>query len=112
MSTTLLETTKSKRACPSCKENKLVTNDAEKFDEVVYNHCLNCGYEFPENEQQRKFRDSKEKAEKGETSWNTGIALLLAMGATILAIKLTQSNPTFNEPEPVQLGVEMPFVQP
>jgi predicted RNA-binding Zn-ribbon protein involved in translation (DUF1610 family) len=46
---TLLEVTQSKRSCPSCGHNCLVTNDAEKFDEVVYNHCLNCGYEFPEN---------------------------------------------------------------
>lgn len=116
MSTTLLEETKSKRACPSCGQKKLITNDAEKFDEIVYHHCLNCGYEFSENEQQRKYHDSKEKAEKGEASWNKGIALLLLMGATILAIKLSESNlsqpDNVTEPELSRLSVEQLFIQP
>jgi predicted RNA-binding Zn-ribbon protein involved in translation (DUF1610 family) len=114
VSTNLLETTNSKRACPNCGQKKLITNDAENFDEVVYNHCLNCNYEFAETEQQRKYRDSKEKVGKGESSWSTGFSLLLTMGATILAINLSQSNfsqsNTLNEPRPTDF--ELSFIQP
>ena len=108
MSTTLLEETKSKRACPGCKRNKLITNDVEKFDNFVFNHCLSCGCEFSEDEQHRKYWDSKNKKDKEESSWDVGIALLLAMGATILAINLSEPS-NFNEPDSTQVRVEQPF---
>jgi DNA-directed RNA polymerase subunit RPC12/RpoP len=116
VSTNLLETINSKRACPNCGQKKLITNDVEKFGEVVYNHCLNCNYEFSEDEQQRKYRDSKEKAGKGESSGNTGFALLIAIGAIILAIDLSQSNfgqsNTINEHNSRPADFEMSFIQP
>jgi uncharacterized membrane protein YvbJ len=97
MPTTLLEETKSKRACPSCGQNKLITNDSEKFDDVIFSHCLNCGCEFSENEQQRKFHDSQSKKEREDSPLNTGMALLFAMIITILVINISNSN-TPSEP--------------
>jgi hypothetical protein len=106
--TTLLEETKSKRACPGCDRNKLITNDVEKFDDIVFSHCLNCGCEFSEDEQHRKYRDSKNKKDNEENSWDAGIALLLAMGATILAINLSDLNNS-NQPESTQVRIEQSF---
>ncbi len=92
MPSTVLEEIKSKRACPACQQKKLITNDSEKFDDVIFNHCLNCGYEFSENEQQRKFHDGQDKKERDESPWNMGAAVLLAMIVTILAINITDPN--------------------
>ncbi len=106
MPTTLLEETKSKRACPSCGEKKLVTNDDEKADEFIHNHCLNCGCQFSENEDQRKYNKSKDKKERDESPWNMGVTVLLAMIVTILVINL--SDQTITIPEPTQVQSEQP----
>lgn len=82
---------KEKRACPSCQEKTLITNDVEKFDDSMYHHCLNCGYEFSDNEQIRKFRED-EKKDKKQNPWNTGVLVLAAMLVTIMAIELGRSD--------------------
>ncbi|MGB7249198.1 MAG: hypothetical protein WBC73_09685 [Phormidesmis sp.] len=88
---TTLQAYKSKRACPVCHEKKLTTNDIEKFDEVMHYHCLNCGYEFFENEEQRKFnKDKANKEAEGEQPWAAGTIILILMVAAILSITLSE----------------------
>lgn len=86
MTSTLLKDFKSKRACPSCSEKKLYTNDSEKFDTVVHYHCLNCGVQFSETEDQREL--FKQKADKkGSSSSNSlGVMVILLLFAVILAV--------------------------
>lgn len=86
----------SKLSCPACGQHrlvtndaeKLITNDAEKFDAVVYSHCLNCGYEFSENKQQRKYHDSQreyQSSPKSDYFWDkaTRIVVISIGGASI-----------------------------
>ena len=96
---TTVEEHKSKTACPRCDQKKLITNDSEKFDEVMYNHCLNCGFEFSENEQQREYRKDQGKNDRDDSPWNAGLFLAIAMVATILTINLNRPN-TNNEAAP------------
>ncbi len=103
---TTVEEHKSKTTCPRCEEKKLSTNDSEKFDEVMYNHCLNCGFEFSENEQQREYRKDQDKKDRDDSPWNIGIVIAIAMIATILTINLSeQNNP--DEAVPTQVRFEL-----
>ncbi len=94
---TLLEERKdSKRACPACGKKKLLTNDNEKFDDDMHHLCLNCGHEFSDNEQLRKYRDGEKKDEK--LPWSEGSTVLAAMLAVIFMIMLSQQS---DVPDPV-----------
>lgn len=75
-----------------------IDDRADEFDNFMYYHCMNCGGEFSESEQQRDLRDSTEEGEKSDTPWNTGILILLAMLVTILVIRLNEGGtPSFPE---------------
>ncbi|MGB3296976.1 MAG: hypothetical protein WBA76_01810 [Phormidesmis sp.] len=109
----MLDTTvkdfKSKATCPRCSERKLDTNDSEKIDIVIYHHCLSCGFEFSENEQQREYRKDKEKKDSSDSPWNAGIWLAIAMIATILTVGLSENNNANNvEPDQVRFELQQP----
>ena len=103
---TTVEEHKSKTACPRCNQKKLVTNDSEKSDEVMFNHCLNCGFEFSENGQQREYRKDQDKKDRDDSPWNMGVILVVAMVITILSINLSRPNTT-DETVPTQVGFEL-----
>lgn len=103
---TTVEEHKSKTACPRCDQKKLITNDSEKSDEVMYNHCLNCGFEFSENEQQREYRKDQDRKGREDSPWNAGFILAIAMIVTILSINLSRQNAT-NEAVPTQARFEL-----
>lgn len=106
----MLDTTvkdyKSKTTCPCCNEKKLDTNDSEKIDNVIYQHCWNCGFEFSENELQREYRKDKDKKDSSDSPWNAGIWLAIAMVATILTVGLSEKNNADNV-EPTQVRFEL-----
>jgi predicted RNA-binding Zn-ribbon protein involved in translation (DUF1610 family) len=84
----LLHEAKSKKACPCCGENKLFTNASEGIDENRDYCCLNCGYQFFENEEQRAFNELKGR-NKDDLSWSMGTFTLFAMLIVVLLISAT-----------------------
>jgi len=103
---TAVEEHKSKTACPRCDQKKLITNDSEKSDEVMYSHCLNCGFEFSENELQREYRKDQDKKDRDDSPWNVGVIIAIAMVVTILSINLSRQNTT-DEAVPTQVRFEL-----
>lgn len=103
---TTVEEHKSKTACPRCHQKKLITNDSEKSDEVVFNHCLSCGFEFSENGQQREYRKDQDTKDRDDSPWNVGVIIAIAMVVTILSINLSRPNTT-DEAAPTQVKFEL-----
>ncbi|MBE9063827.1 hypothetical protein [cf. Phormidesmis sp. LEGE 11477] len=109
----LLEDYKSKKACPECKEHKLITNDFEKAeDSFIYYHCLGCNNQFSEYGAQKKSGRQKAKSGKGslrEPSLSNGVSILFLILATILLINvITRNEERRDDPQrvsfyPVQL---------
>ena len=83
MDSILIEVDSSSKTCCFCDSNKLVESDME---DVVYYHCLACGGEFYESEQQRQAARLRERKDD-RISWNLGFLVLTTMLVTVIAIK-------------------------
>ena len=100
ISNTLSPIKKSKQACPCCLEHLLITNDNFKTDDLMYHHCVNCGYEFFDTEQIRKSRERESNRPGDDQPWNMGFILLVAMAVTLMIITLSDQDAR-REIEPV-----------
>ena len=87
-----LERLKQKEECPRCREKYLYSNDSSSLDSIMDFTCLRCGHSFYENEQQREYRKDNDKEDKTRNPWDSGILVLAAMLAVILAINLDRRN--------------------
>lgn len=103
ISTTLPQIKKSKQACPGCEEHFLTTNDNFKTDDLMYHHCVNCGYAFFDTEQERKLREREDRNPGTDQPWNMGFILIVAMVTTILIIALSDREAR-RESQPVNQG--------
>ncbi len=105
ISNTLPNIKKSKHACPSCQEHLLITNDNFKTDDLMYHHCVNCGYDFFDDEQTRKMRERQDKNPGDDQPWNIGFILMAAM-VTVVAMIALSDRGTRREVETVnQVGL-------
>ena len=86
---TLSHTKKSKQACPSCQEHLLITNDNIKTDDLMYHHCVNCGYEFFDTERVRKAKERESYRPGDDQPWNMGFILLVAIVITLMIMALS-----------------------
>lgn len=103
---TIVENTKSKRACLYCEQKKLITTDDN--DDFVYYHCLNCGGEFPESDKQKEYREGKDTDDRYDSPLNGGAVLLMLMLITILVINVSDRR-TLNNPIETPNWVETLF---
>lgn len=70
-----------------------MVDDAPIMDEVMHYHCLNCGNEFAENEDQKKIREKAQKEDKKKVpSYSKGFLILAAMGLVIAIIQVQEGN--------------------
>lgn len=97
MPSSLLQDYKSKKVCPKCKANRLITNDDEKATEkaLIHYHCLNCNSQSFEYPGQKKDKDSQSKSSSGSDngpSFTQGVVFLLMIFATILLINVIRQN--------------------
>ena len=100
ISSTLPPIKKSKQACPSCQEHLLITNDNSKTDDLMYHHCVNCGYEFFDTERDRKSRERESSQPGDDQPWSMGFILLVAIVITLMIMTLSDRE-TRREIEPV-----------
>jgi len=106
-STTLLvDTIKSKWACPQCKAKNIINtcttvqlepkrcmvDSAPTMDESIHYHCLNCGYEFAENEDQKKMRERAAKDEIPKLPYTTGFLVTVLMLLVIGIIQVSNGS--------------------
>lgn len=98
ISTTVPQIKRSKQSCPSCQEHFLTTNDSFKTDDLMHHHCVNCGYDFFDTEQERKLREREERNPGSDQPWNMGFVLIMAMVITIIIIALSDREARREEP--------------
>lgn len=91
---TFLDTIQSKDACPVCGKHKLSVSENLNISDVVYYQCLNCGFEFFTDEDERRFSEkavSKEAVSKKAVSlrkdsfWNDAdrVVVMIAGGGAV-----------------------------
>jgi DNA-directed RNA polymerase subunit RPC12/RpoP len=110
MSASTFNKINSKTSCSHCGHKKLVTNDSEALDDVVHYRCYNCGFEFSENDMQRKYRKGITSISDDESLWSAGLLVLIAMLVTISVLHLerrssVQSAQYFRQPMQVEVPV-------
>ncbi|MEO1446188.1 MAG: hypothetical protein AAFV46_08120 [Cyanobacteria bacterium J06635_11] len=90
-STSVLDSIKLKKACTNCGGHRLSTHNNLKIDDAMYYQCLDCGFEFFEDEAEQEFSKQKAKKNKeGNQSLTIGYVLIFAMLTVILAINITR----------------------
>lgn len=86
---TFFNAIKSRAACPACGEHKVSVSSHLKMEAVRHYHCLNCGFEFFEDEDELNFSEKavseKTVSSRRDSFWNEAdrVVVMIAGGGAV-----------------------------
>ncbi len=98
-----LEDLRSKGYCRNCRTHKLTDNVVAKDEVVAFHHCINCGFQYRDTEDSKKFYDDKydNKTPADDQPWGQGSFVLILMLITIVVIQVANRQEQTETVQPV-----------